>query len=265
MRPLGLNLGRYLGERTDLGELLLKLGTRARNTGWQEEVLLPGTDRELFCYHRPAESRFPSASKFYLSAGIHGDEPAGPLALLRLLESDLLPRNAHLWICPCLNPTGCTHNTRENDAGIDLNRDYLRPVSAEVQAHIAWLESQPVFDAALCLHEDWEANGFYCYELNPPDTATVAEATVAAVGKICPIETAPIIDGRPAHAPGIIRPSLDPASRPQWPEALWLLQHRAPRSLTLEAPSDFPLALRERALMIAVTTALNLLNQSGKV
>ena len=259
MQPLGLNQGGYCGERTDTEPLLREIREIARNSGWHEEILLPGSDRELVCLSRRAAKRNSVAPAFYLSAGIHGDEPAGPRALLRLFQMEAWPTTSNLWICPCLNPTGCARYTRENDAGVDLNRDYLRPVSAEVQAHIAWLQLRPTFAAAICLHEDWEAAGFYCYELNPLGANPLAEPTIAAVRSVCPIETASIIDGRAATAPGIIRPNLDPASRPQWPEALWLLQNRTSRSLTLEAPSDFPLPIREQALTIAVQTALNLL------
>jgi hypothetical protein len=64
------------------------------------------------------------------------------------------------------------------------------------------------------------------------------------------------IEGRPA-AGGIIRPSADPRSRIEWPEAFWLLTHNKTRhSYTLEAPSDFPLATRVAALVTAVRVVL---------
>ena len=65
-----------------------------------------------------------------------------------------------------------------------------------------------------------------------------------------------MIDGRPATG-GIIRPELDPAKRPQWPEAFYLLQHKTRLSYTLEAPSDFPLPVRVNALVAAVNAALS--------
>jgi hypothetical protein len=49
---------------------------------------------------------------------------------------------------------------------------------------------------------------------------------------------------------------VDPLSRPQWPEALWLLRNKTRHSYTLEAPSDFPLAARVAALATAVRTVL---------
>jgi hypothetical protein len=44
-----------------------------------------------------------------------------------------------------------------------------------------------------------------------------------------------------------------------WPEAFYLWQRRRGHSITLEAPSDFPLIVRVEALEAAVTTALEYL------
>src|SRR5210317_1801497 len=42
----------------------------------------------------------------YLSAGIHGDEPAGPLALLDLMREGFFTPHIDWALCPALNPTG---------------------------------------------------------------------------------------------------------------------------------------------------------------
>ncbi len=195
--------------------------------------------------------------RVYLSSGIHGDEPAGPLAVRRLLQENRWPENLALWLCPCLNPSGFPLNRRENAQGIDLNREYLQPCAPETLAHIAWLERQPSFDLTLCLHEDWEGHGFYVYELNPAGAPSLAPVMVERVRQVCPIDPSEMIEGR-AAAGGIIRPSIDPRSRPQWPEAFYLLTHKTRLSYTLEAPSDFPLACRVEALVAAVNAALAL-------
>src|SRR4051794_1449355 len=44
--------------------------------------------------------------RIYLSAGIHGDEPAPPTALLEMIEAGVFDRRADWLICPLLNPTG---------------------------------------------------------------------------------------------------------------------------------------------------------------
>jgi hypothetical protein len=195
------------------------------------------------------------AKRIYISTGIHGDEPAGPLAARRLLQENAWPPGLEIRLCPCLNPTGFVLNRRENRDGHDLNRQYLTPQAEETLAHIAWLQRQPPFDLCLCLHEDWEAHGFYLYELNPDRLPSLAEAMVARVATVCPIDRSEIIEGRPAQG-GTIRPDLDPRTRPQWPEAFFLITHKTRLSYTLEAPSDFPLAARVAALVTGVNTAL---------
>ena len=51
-------------------------------------------------------------------------------------------------------------------------------------------------------------------------------------------------------------PPLDPAARPEWPEAFYLIQRKTRLSYTLEAPSDFPLTVRINALVNGVKAAL---------
>ncbi|MCX6894994.1 MAG: hypothetical protein NTZ16_05735, partial [Verrucomicrobia bacterium] len=143
------------------------------------------------------------------------------------------------------------------DARKDLNRDYRHLETEEIAAHVRWLERQPAFDVALCLHEDWESHGFYVYELNPDQKPSLAGKMVEAVAKVCPIDLSSVIEGREAKG-GIINPSLDPATRLQWPEAFWLLQHKTRHSCTLEAPSDFPLETRVNALVAGVNAALEI-------
>ena len=249
---LGKNLHRYFGEPIELGVVQQELHAAARQHGWRDEILAATPGLELPVYHRPSSA---PARRIYLSAGIHGDEPAGPLAMRELLLANLWPADADLWLCPCLNPTGFPHNQRESSAGLDLNRDYRAPRSAEVRAHVAWLNQQPNFDLTLCLHEDWEAHGFYVYELNPDQQPSLAESMIAAVREVCPIDPSPLIDGREASE-GIIRPHLDPGLRPDWPEAFYLIQHKTRLSYTLESPSDFPLPVRVAALVAGVRAAL---------
>jgi hypothetical protein len=252
MQRLGKNIGKYLGEGIDLQRVLTEMEVAAQTHGWKPEVFLRTDSHRLLALTRTV----PNAQKrIYISAGIHGDEPAGPLAVLQLLQENRWPANADIWLCPCLNPAGFSRNVRENGAGLDLNRQYLQPEAAEVRAHIAWLEQQPNFDICLCLHEDWESQGFYLYELNPDNQPSFAQKIISRVGEVCPIDLSAEIEGREA-ANGIIRPSLDPKSRPQWPEALYLLTYKTRLSYTFEAPSDFELATRVAAEVAALRAVL---------
>ena len=259
VQKLGKNHGGYHGETIDIRAVLRAVKTAAQQHGWISEVFYEQAGFKWFALHRPppAVRPPPSALRLYISAGIHGDEPAGPLATLKLIQENHWPENVEIFLLPCLNPAGFTLNRRENANGIDLNRDYRNPSAAETCAHRAWLERQPLFDLYLCLHEDWEAHGFYLYEQNPDDKVSLAEKIIAAAVKVCPVDLSENIEGRPAHG-GIIRPVLNPPARPDWPEALYLICHKSRLGYTLEAPSDFPLATRVNALVVAVNAAMNL-------
>jgi hypothetical protein len=257
---LGKNNGGYRGETLDLPQVLGEMEKAAAAKHWARDIVPLDSEPaaqplNFIACRRTVES---PRKRVYLSAGIHGDEPAGPLAALQLLQEDRWPADMAIWFCPCLNPAGFTLNRRENSHGIDLNRDYRHLQSAETRAHVNWLQHQPDFDLSLCLHEDWESNGFYLYELNPDQRTSLAAGIVAAVAELCPIESAPLIDNWPAEN-GVIRPRINPAERPQWPESLHLITHKTRQSYTFEAPSDFPLPGRVAALVTAVRTALRAL------
>ncbi|HTX21206.1 MAG TPA: M14 family metallocarboxypeptidase [Candidatus Aquilonibacter sp.] len=255
MERLGKNHGGYHGETIDIHTVRRDVEIAAQAHGWTSEIFHEADGFKWFALHRKPARPSPFSLRTYLSTGIHGDEPAGPLAALHLLRENNWPANAEMFFAPCLNPVGFTLNRRENADGIDLNRDYRQPQTAEVRAHIAWLERQPRFDLYLCLHEDWESHGFYVYEQNPDSKPPLAEKIIAAVEPVCPIDRSELIEGRPAKN-GIIRPNLDPAARPQWPEAFYLIMNKSRQGCTLEAPSDFPLPVRVNALVAAVQAVL---------
>ena len=256
VQKLGKNHGGYHGETIDIRGVLHDVKAAAQAHGWTSELFFKTGDLELFALHRKPEFAGQNPQvRIYISAGIHGDEPAGPLAALQLIRENAWPANAELRLLPCLNPTGFILNSRENDGRKDLNRDYRHVETAEVRAHIAWLERQPKFNLYLCLHEDWESHGFYLYEQNPDNRPSLAEKMIEAAKQVCPIDLSENIEGRPAHG-GIIRPNINPEERPDWPEAMYLISHKARQGYTLEAPSDFPLNTRVDALVEAVKAAL---------
>lgn len=255
MQRLGKNKTGYVGDAIDIAAVLGEIETIACAQRWTCEVFHKRDAFQWLALGRAARVVADRRRRVYLSAGIHGDEPAGPLAALRLIREAPWRDEHEILFCPCLNPAGFSLNRRENADGVDLNRDYRTTTAAEVKAHVQWLERQEPFDLCMCLHEDWEANGFYVYELNPEARPSLAEPVVAAVSKVCPVDQAEIIEGRPARD-GVIRPNLDPRLRPDWPEAFWLLQNKTRLSYTLEAPSDFPLKVRVNALVAGVNAAL---------
>lgn len=247
---LGRNLGKYCGECIDIDSVLHQIERLAADQGWVSLAFLDSPGLRLLGLHRPTLGQT-SRSRVYVSAGIHGDEPAAPMAVLDMFQNNAWPRDISLWVCPCLNPSGFRQNQRENMEGVDLNRDYLAPRSREILAHTKWLQCIPDFDLSICLHEDWESQGFYLYELCEGKEVSIAPSVIEAVDRVCPIDKSEIIEGRPAIG-GIIRPQIDPRSRPDWPEAFYLTTHKTPASYTLEAASDYPLELRVASLTAAL-------------
>ncbi|MEO7299793.1 MAG: M14 family metallocarboxypeptidase [Verrucomicrobiota bacterium] len=248
----------YQGEPIEIQSVLEKIVSLAERNGWRQDVVKPTNENanpggELLAFHRLSK---PSLHRIYLSTGIHGDEPAGPLTVLQLLKENVWPMGVDIFLCPCLNLTGFPLNRRENAKGIDLNRDYRDAQSDEVRAHIDWLKRKPRFDVALCLHEDWEAKGFYLYELNPDDQPSFAKKIISRVAEVCPIDRSSTIDNWPAEN-GVIHPNKDPFDRPQWPEALYLITAKTRLSYTLESPSNLPLQTRIAALVKGVRAVMD--------
>ena len=252
MQPRGLNDGCYRGDRIDIESVLADCLAAAEAHGWNTHWLETEDDLRLLTLHRAPEN---IRRRVYLSSGIHGDEPAAPLAMLRLLQANTWPEDTELWLCPCLNPTGFPRNTRESAAGNDLNRDYKHLRTPEIAAHVAWLNTLPDFDFTIQLHEDWEAQGFYFYELKMDGTITEPRRVLEAVESVCPIDHSPEIDGR-KNDRGLIVPELDPRLRELWPEAFWLVMNKTQLSYTCEAPSDFQMQVRTEALVRAVRSLL---------
>jgi len=226
-----------------------------------DEFLRLLTEQGFRCFETAKITRFPirtfrrDAVKglpvIYLSAGIHGDEPAGPLALLELVREGFFDQRASWLICPVLNPTGLIAGTRENEAGIDLNRGYLNPVSIETRGHVAWLERQGPIDLSVSLHEDYESSGFYLYEINCIECPSHAPAILEAVHPIFPPEPATVIDDHEVREPGWIFHEPEADLREQWPEAIWLAKNGTAVSYTFETPSGQRLEDRIRAQTLA--------------
>ncbi len=64
-----------------------------------------------------------------ITAGFHGEEPAGPLTLARHLPAIAAwarERQVGLSIFPCINPSGFEARTRYNASGEKPNNDFLR-------------------------------------------------------------------------------------------------------------------------------------------
>ncbi len=235
-------------ELFDWSGFIPEFSLAASRGGFASEVLLDTEDGPLMAWEKPGRGPL-----VYLSAGIHGDEPAGPLAALEMMKRDTFGDDFSWMICPALNPGGLAVISRENRRGVDLNRDYLRLQSLETVVHTRWLARKPVPDVFISLHEDWETSGFYFYEINlGPDDPERARAILAAVAPIFPHEAGAEIDGHEIREPGWIYHCADADFPELWPEAIYLAKMGCELSFTFETPSRAPLADRTRAHIAGV-------------
>lgn len=241
------SVGDYLRETRDL----------AARSGFSENLFLRTAEYELPVFRRAGEG----GPWLYVSAGVHGDEPAGPLGIREVLRADKFSRHFGWFLVPVVNPTGLARGTRETDEGIDLNRDYKSLCAEESRAHRAFLEAEePRFEAALGLHEDWEATGAYLYEHNPDRRPHPREALLDVLGATIGRQGGDEIDGWPTAAEGLIHPPSDPSIRENWPEQIYLLERHTRMSYTVETPSEKLLAdrvLAMKAVLLAFADPAN--------
>lgn len=197
-----------------------------------------------------------------LTTGIHGDERCGPEALVELFEErEFCPEIT--WVAaPLLNPAGYRLGCRENEAGIDLNRDFLRRQAVETRCLMAWWSRQPrPCDLHLSLHEDWEAEGFYLYEINTSGKPSFAAEILALLAGSVPLQETGPVDGHVLAAPGLILHEPVPDEPEGWPEAIWMTRTWPVQSYTFEAPGRFSPAARVQALRLAAGAAIGVVEK----
>ena len=179
----------------------------------------------------------------YLSAGIHGDEPAGPAALLAWAEKHSAQLRAWPFLLfPCLNPWGLLNNTRFDAQGCDLNRTFADQRPPSPVQELKRLIGTERFALSLTLHEDYDATGFYLYEVmrHPPFWG---EQLLRHARSLIAIGTRPLIDRRRARR-GLVRRQFKPERFPAMPESIYLHRRNSYRTFTTETPSEFALETR---------------------
>ena len=207
------------------------------------------------CYEL-SSGRDISECQLYLSAGIHGDEPAGTEGLYAWANKNWkILSKIPVLIYPCLNPWGLLENSRFTLEGKDLNRQWDKGEDASITEIIQkTLGAQ--FSLAVNLHEDYDANGIYLYE--PPTGIkpdNLAAEILEAGSEHIPIDSRKKIEGRWARG-GIIRPA--PSSLPMegLPEAAFLQEFRAERTFVFETPSELDLRVRVQAQVAMLDRAV---------
>lgn len=186
------------------------------------------------------------ARRIILSAGIHGDEPAGVEALLRFVEGVNEDGDIRKWqkecqftILPCTNPTGYERGTRENMDGIDLNRRFG---SEDPLAEVGIIQralTEKRFDLYMDFHEDMDGEGFYLYEVLGKGSNHLSRDIIENVSRRYPVDMRERIDGFP-NCGGVICPQREgkrfPVKRSNLPLPLYLYLHGVCHCLTIESP-----------------------------
>ncbi|MFQ5673315.1 MAG: M14 family metallocarboxypeptidase [Nitrospinales bacterium] len=194
-----------------------------------------------------------------VSAGIHGDEPAGVEAVCAFLRSrELQNYYREEWefsFLPCLNPYGYEYGIRENHEGKDLNR--LFKCAAPPPEVVAAQETlRRPFDVTVELHEDSESPGYYLYQkVAEPAAPSLGRLILQAVEPIMPINANATIEGMPASQ-GVIDRFSDPDKMDWWPMALYAGDRGARNCFTLETALKFPMQTRIDAHLRAIQTIL---------
>lgn len=231
----------------------------ARHSGLALRPFASAGGYEIF-YALPRGARSATGG-LYASAGIHGDEAAGTEGLAEWAESatDFL-RTCPVLLFPCLNPWGLVNNSRMDASGRDLNRRYHNRSVSQIAAQCRLLRGQR-FALAMSLHEDYDAQGVYLYEVigkYPP----IGDQLLAAAARHIPRETRSSIDGSRCRQ-GLVRRKITHASMPGHPEAFLLHFQHAERTITLETPSEFSIDRRTLAQVAAMDAAANLVATTG--
>jgi protein MpaA len=191
--------------------------------------------------------------KFGLFAGIHGDEPSGVQALVRLVEQLVsrpeMAEGYRLFIYPACNPTGLLDGTRFSRSGKDLNREFWKD-STEIEVRLLEKEIRAEkFHGLISLHEDDTSPGMYGFVRGAVLSKGLLEPALKAAETVLSRNNSAVIDGFPAER-GIISKCYDGilTSPPE-------LQP-APFEIILETPHAAPPAQQVEAVVRALSSIL---------
>ncbi|HTQ31379.1 MAG TPA: succinylglutamate desuccinylase/aspartoacylase family protein [Opitutaceae bacterium] len=188
-----------------------------------------------------------------LFALVHGDEPAGAAALLKLLQtlagSPDLARNYDLVCYPVCNPTGYEDDTRSNRFGTDLNREFWRDSE---QPEVRILEQElrtQAFDGIIALHADDTSEGLYGYAHDRLLNEQLLAPALRAAERLLPRDCRTLIDGFAARD-GILDDCFEGVLAPS-PE-----QKPRPFEIIFETPAPAPVERQAEAAHAALLAIL---------
>ena len=232
------------------------------------EVACVNAPRTLLC----VEFGDPRGPAIAIAAGIHGDEPAGPWALLDLVESGGLDPAFSYRVWPCTNPTGYDAGTRAAADGSDLNRTFDRGGRSPEARAILTANRDRKFVLSLDLHEDCDARGFYCYEYGGGEVGRHAIAALDAAGlPVDPLEATfatagPLDESSATRERGRIVADhfAEAAVLGELSYSLAVARHAARHALTFESPSQASWESRLATHVTAVRAAVGAVSAGAR-
>lgn len=217
----------------------------------QELPLPEGGHLEKWQFTGPSAAHDPI--RLGLFTGIHGDEPAGPMAVAmllgRLVREPGIAAGYHLTTYPLINVDGLRAGTRGDCDGIDLNREFWRGSARPVVRLLEQEIRAARFQGIIALHADDTCEGLYGYAHGRLLNEELLRPALRASGQHLPMDRRPLIDGFAADAgvihfcfPGVLSAPPD--------------QHPAPFDIILETPAKAPDALQAAAMVDGVLAIL---------
>ena len=239
----------------DYDYLIKRWKSLARKSGVICKPYSNAEEFDLFYLRSPALKA--GCSGIYLSAGIHGDEAASTEGLFQwaYLNHSIL-KDLPVIMFPCLNPWGLVHNRRTDSEGRDLNRSFHLDELPRIREHKEVLDGLR-FRLALCLHEDFDAQGVYLYEIRKR-LSPFGKELLGAAGFYVPIDLRRTIEGRRAKQGWIARRAPRLPISIGLPESIYLSKNHSERNITLETPSEYDLGLRIQAQIATIQRAIEL-------
>jgi murein peptide amidase A len=209
-----------------------------------------------------------------LSAGVHGDEPAGIYAVLEFLEkkASAYEDRFRFFVFPCVNPSGFEADKLENEKGENLNRLFKKDTPAkEAKIVLDQLEKwDRKFALTIDMHEIppyWADEGFtakdnprtaYLYETQKDKSKRIGRAMIEGLPKDIEVSDWPKIYGDVAVKGLVSYPegNLNPVYAEQTTLDGYLQGKFSAHTFTFETPIGWPLEKRVRAQLSWLETAL---------
>jgi protein MpaA len=207
-----------------------------------------------------------NSKRVLISAGMHGDEPAGVETIYYFLKKKGYQKYSKEWeitLVPCINPFGYEANTRTNHEGVDLNRKF-KSSDPPQEVILAQKLFDSRFDLTIELHEDVDSPGYYLFYSSALGSSPLSVHKILKnVQSIMPVNLDEEIDGIPASGGVIERVGVDEEME-WWPMAFYSMSKGTQASLTLETGTQFPMQTRVEAHLSAIETVLGLFFRETK-